>query len=83
MDSALLPCINAAVSLPRLLFLEDVPKLDATVLRHHLERSMPTEHAMLEAPGTAERKRHGVTRNPYQLACFVQHSREGIVYAQR
>ena len=32
------------------LFLEDVPKLDATVLRRHLERRMPAEHMLPEAP---------------------------------
>jgi len=37
------------------LFLEDVPKLDATVLRRHLERSMPAEQALPEAPETEER----------------------------
>jgi hypothetical protein len=37
------------------LFLEDVPKLDATVLRHHLERRLLAEQALPEAPETEER----------------------------
>jgi len=67
----------------RRLFLEDVPKLDATVLRRHLERRMPAEHALPETPETEERSRHGVTRSPHQPACFVKHSREGTMYAHR
>ena len=37
------------------LFLEDVPKLDATVLRRHLERRMPAEQMLPEAPETEAR----------------------------
>ena len=37
------------------LFLEGVPKLEATVLRRHLERRMPAEQALPEAPETEER----------------------------
>jgi len=37
------------------LFLEDVPKLNATVLRRHLEWRMPAEHALPEAPETEKR----------------------------
>lgn len=36
------------------LFLEDVPRLDATVLRGHLERRLSTAHALPEAPETEE-----------------------------
>jgi hypothetical protein len=53
--SALPPCFNADVALPRLLFLEGVPKLDATVLRRHLEQRVPAEHALPEAPETGAR----------------------------
>jgi hypothetical protein len=37
------------------LFLEDVPRLDATVLRRHLEQRMPAEYALPEAPETEKR----------------------------
>jgi len=37
------------------LFLEDVPKLDATVLRRHLEQRLPAEQALPEAPAAEER----------------------------
>jgi hypothetical protein len=36
------------------LFLEDVPRLDATVLRGHLERRLSSAHALPEAPETEE-----------------------------
>jgi len=37
------------------LFLEDVPKLDATVLKCHLERRLPAEHVLPQAPETGAR----------------------------
>jgi len=37
------------------LFLEGVPRLDATVLRRHLEQRIPAEQALPEAPETGAR----------------------------